>query len=132
MNRAEKERVKHRNEILKGKTPHEIHMFEMEERAQEALEVAVRKQHIADFPEEYDHMYDSCEDARDRRQGINPMKASYVAEVNARRVGYGLQPLAPNGMAVDGAASWELAKRQALLRNEISLTDNQDGEIGDE
>lgn len=45
----------------------------------------VKKLHDMLFPEEYDFMYDSYADARDRDEGINPMSKEYQEEVNEKR-----------------------------------------------
>lgn len=48
--------------------------------------------HLELFPEEYDFMYDSIADARDRARGKNPMSQSYIDEVNERRINMGVKP----------------------------------------
>lgn len=45
----------------------------------------VKKLHDMLFSEEYDFMYDSYADARDRDEGINPMSKEYQEEVNEKR-----------------------------------------------
>lgn len=52
----------------------------------------LREIHYELFPEEYDHMYDSNADARDRANGISPMRQGYVDKVNARRRKMGVRP----------------------------------------
>lgn len=48
--------------------------------------------HTQLFPEEYDFMYDSSLDAKERAQGINPMSQDYINRVNARRATIGIAP----------------------------------------
>lgn len=45
----------------------------------------VKKLHDMLFSEEYDFMYDSYADARDRDEGINPMSKEYQEEVKEKR-----------------------------------------------
>lgn len=52
----------------------------------------MKKLHFELFPEEYDYMYDSNADTKDRRNGINPMSQSYIDKVNERRIKLGVKP----------------------------------------
>lgn len=44
------------------------------------------------FPEEYDFMYDGTSEAKDRKQGINPMASEYIEKTNYRRAALGFPP----------------------------------------
>ena len=52
-----------------------------------------QKLHQELFPEEYDFIYDSFWDAKDRKNGKNPMKEEYIAEVNLKREAMGISIL---------------------------------------
>ncbi|MBY6064514.1 hypothetical protein [Pseudidiomarina sediminum] len=56
------------------------------------------------FPEEYDYVYDSISEARDRRRGINPMSKEYTERVNRRRLQRGVSALNNEGHAQDGTS----------------------------
>ncbi|AGI73884.1 hypothetical protein OA238_c39450 [Octadecabacter arcticus 238] len=66
-----------------------------------------RELHAALFPEEYDHMYDSVTEAKDRLRGINPMNAEYVEKTNALRTQ--LINVEPDAFT-DGTLAWVLEK----------------------
>lgn len=68
--------------------------------------------HGSIFPEEYDYIYDSISDAKDRRRGVNPMSEEYTDKVNERRRQLGISPLGKNGEAIDGG-SGEYAEKIA-------------------
>jgi len=69
------------------------------DREEEEFQRRVRKRHIALFPEEYDHMFDSFSDARERQKGRSPMNPEYMASENESRVEMGFEPLPENGYA---------------------------------
>lgn len=81
----------------------------------------LREIHYELFPEEYDHMFDSNADARDRANGISPMRQEYVDKVNARRREMGVKPyeLKDNSPEVDVrnmtsedmVTSWEYCRK---------------------
>lgn len=50
------------------------------------------KTHLELFPEEYDYVYDSVVEAKERAKGVNPMSQAYIDEVNDRRVSMGVKP----------------------------------------
>lgn len=58
----------------------------------EALQHLGRELHAALFPEEYDHVYDSVSEAKDRQRGINSMKAEHVEKTNTLRAQLGFTP----------------------------------------
>ena len=91
----------------------------------EALRHSGRELHAALFPEEYDHMYDSVSEAKDRQRGKNPMSAEYVEKTNTLRAQLGFTQFSVGPDAYnDDTYSWVMEKlRQgegAELREIIS------------
>jgi hypothetical protein len=71
--------------------------------------------HIELFSEEYDKMYDSILDAKERAKGINPMSKEYQQKVAKKRKNLGVSPLSSSGDSVDDS-SWELCKEECKTR----------------
>jgi hypothetical protein len=69
------------------------------EREEEAFQRRVRERHIELFPEEYDYMFDSFSEARERSKGLSPMDAAYLENASQRRVAMGFKPLSDSGYA---------------------------------
>lgn len=69
------------------------------DREEEEFQRRVRARHIELFPEEYDHMFDSFSDARERQKGRSPMNADHLAAANASRMAMGFEPLSESGYA---------------------------------
>ena len=69
---------------------------------EEEFQRQVRKRHIELFPEEYDHMFDSFSDARERQKGRSPMNPDHLARANAPRMAMGFEPLSERGYATGG------------------------------
>ena len=67
------------------------------------------------FPEEYDFMYDSIQDERERSAGICPMSDEYIDEVNQKRLSAGFSPLSSSGMA-DSNETWLYCEELAESR----------------
>ena len=65
------------------------------------IETAIKRVKSLLFPEETDFMCDSISEAKDRRQGINPMSKEYQEKVAKRRASFGVSPLTEAGMAAD-------------------------------
>ena len=91
----------------------------------EALRHLGRELHAALFPEEYDHMYDSVSEAKDRQRGKNPMSAEYVEKTNTLRAQVGFTPFSVGPDAYnDDTYSWVMEKlrqgEEAELREIIS------------
>jgi len=91
----------------------------------EALQNLGRELHAALFPEEYDHMYDSVSEAKDRQRGKNPMSAEYVEKTNTLRAQLGFTPFSVGPDAYnDDTYSWVMEKlrqgKEAELRETIS------------
>ncbi len=59
-----------------------------------------RKLHTELFPEEYDEMGDSIQDAKEREKGKNPMSKKYIKKMDDKRVKLGFNPLSPKGYNV--------------------------------
>jgi hypothetical protein len=70
-------------------------------REEEEFQRLVRKRHIELFPEEYDHMFDSFSDARERQKGRNPKDPKVIACINESRIKMGFEPLSQGGYAVN-------------------------------
>jgi hypothetical protein len=69
------------------------------DREEEEFQRRVRARHIELFPEEYDHMFDSFSDARERKKGRSPMNPDHLAGANASRIAMGFEPLSESGYA---------------------------------
>ncbi len=93
--------------VDQGLTPKQA-QSEQDRRDRHARAVAWLTGHL--FPEESDFMGDSHGEAELRKQGGNPMRTDYIAQMNAKREALGIPPLAPNGMAT-GPQSRELCAR---------------------
>lgn len=115
MNRHKAEETRTRHEACSGLSELEIKRFDVNERRERLITDLARKIHIDRFPEEYDHYHDSISDAADRRRGINPMSADYIAKIAENRRRNGVAPLGGDGMPVS-TDSWEIAYREAEAR----------------
>lgn len=82
--------------------------------------------HIKLFPEEYDFMYDGKSEAKDRKQGINPMASEYIEKTNSRRAALGFPPyqvgeIGPNPETLswveDRLAAGAVADLESILKN---------------
>ena len=73
------------------KTPKDLEEEEFQRR--------VRARHSELFPEEYDHMFDSISDARERKKGRSPMNPDHLARANESRMAMGFEPLSESGYA---------------------------------
>lgn len=69
-----------------------------------AIHVHAEILHKKLFREEYNMMYDSYADSRDRSKGINPMNEAYQKRINRKRAKLGVSPLSPSGMPVDNSS----------------------------
>lgn len=87
-----------------------------------------RRLHVELFPEEYDFMYDSSVDAKERVRGINPMDSDYIKRTNLIRNKIGFKPFNVNGDN-DDTFSWiykavkegniEIIKNALKLKSQI-------------
>jgi len=80
----------------------------------EARNAPLNDLHSELFPEEYDFIYDSIADKRDRNSGINPMSQEYQDRVNKRRLEMGVAPfeLSEELEQNDLISSWEYCRRR--------------------
>lgn len=97
MNRFEQEAARKRAAerdalIARGLTPQEA---DAEQVRLDRRELAAEWLRQRLFPEEYDYMFDTSLDLRERRRGINPMKPEYVEKMNAKREALGVPALDP-------------------------------------
>tara|TARA_Y100000385_G_scaffold127843_1_gene133062 strand:+ start:373 stop:927 length:555 start_codon:yes stop_codon:yes gene_type:complete len=79
--------------------------------------------HIELFSEEYDKIYDSISDAKERAKGINPMSKEYQLKVAKKRKKLGVSQLSSSGDSVDDS-SWELCKEEFEERKNNTSTFN--------
>jgi len=102
MNRLQKENIRKCNDAKKGKSPEEINELDKQDLLNEEIEKLARKHHLQEFPEEYDYMSDDAADYNNRiHRNINPMRQSYIDEINERRISKGFLALAENGMPIN-------------------------------
>jgi hypothetical protein len=99
----------------------------------EALQHLGRELHAALFPEEYDHMYDSVSEAKDRQRGKNPMSAEYEEKTNTLRAQLGFTPFSVGPDAYnDDTYSWVMKKlrqgKEAELRNIVTSHTQEDAD----
>lgn len=110
------------------------------DREEEELKRRVRDRHIELFPEEYDHMFDSFSDARERQKGHSPMNPEHMAHVNEARTEMGFEPLSENGYAAsrdtyrfveERMRAGEDVRREDLISHHFTeeANSNQDKEI---
>lgn len=103
---------------------------------EEGLRRRAQELHIELFPEEYDHIYDSASEAIDRRQGVNPMSADYIALSNRRRAQLGFEPFMVGPEAANqDTLGWVTAKLrdgdEEFLREIKSKRNEKDAEAAD-
>ena len=86
----------------------------------EALQQLGRELHAALFPEEYDHIYDSASEAKDRQRGRNPINAEHVEKTNTLRAQLGFTPfkVGPDANNVD-TYSWVMEKLRQGVEPEL-------------
>ena len=100
MNRVKKEEIRKHKEARQGLTPEQVQVLDAQDIENALIEALARKMHVARFAEEYDYMYDSTSDARERQRGVNPMSQEYMAKIKEKRQQQGVSPLAENGLAL--------------------------------
>ncbi|MBR9865877.1 MAG: hypothetical protein GYB18_02045 [Oceanospirillales bacterium] len=92
MNREKKEQLKREQERLNGLSGDALAQ-EIECIKQEKIdEREAYWKRVEEFPEEFDWMYDSPSELRDRKRGKSPMNREYQDKVNQRRIEQGLEP----------------------------------------
>ena len=77
--------------------------------------------HIELFSEEYDKIYDSILDAKERAKGINPMSKEYQLKVAKKRKKLGVSQLSSSGDSVDDS-SWKLCEKECEARKNKEKT----------
>jgi len=107
MNRFKKEEKRKREEARRGLTKEEIADLDAKEALHEKILEEAHKLHIELFSEEYDYMYDSNADIKDRERGICPVGKNYIKRMNKRRESLGVAPLDSMGMPTSDD-SWQL------------------------
>lgn len=115
MNRFKAEEARKRRKARDGLSEPEIKRLDADELRERLITELARKIHIEKFPEEYDHYNDSIADAADRRNGISPMNADYIAKITEKRRQQGVTPLAPNGLP-QSDDTWKIAYSEAKAR----------------
>ncbi|MAJ05590.1 MAG: hypothetical protein CL827_01860 [Crocinitomicaceae bacterium] len=78
--------------------------------------------HLELFAEEYDFMYDSIADSKDRAKGINPMSKEYQLKVAKKRKRLGVSLLSRSGDNVDDS-SRKLCNEECEARKNNTSTD---------
>ncbi|NOQ64919.1 MAG: hypothetical protein GQ582_10445 [Methyloprofundus sp.] len=115
MNKYKKEvKIKH-DKARKGLSEDEIIAVDLEDEIKLKIEELSRSIHAEKFAEEYDFMYDSGVDAKERKKGINPMNQEYIDKIKQKRADLGLTQLSENGISVSQDSEnlcLEEAKRQ--------------------
>src|SRR5690606_21247753 len=109
------EEARKRREASVGKTEAEVEARNREDALNARIAQLARKIHIEWFPEEYDHMYDSIVDAKERARGGNPMSSEYIGRVAKKRAERGVEPLSDAGMSVSDD-SWTISYSEAEAR----------------
>lgn len=116
MNRMKKEEIKKYNEARKGLSKAEIDTLNLKDEIKGKIEKLARSIHAEKFPEEYDYMYDSFADLKDRQKGINPMSQEYIDKIRKKRSEIGVAQLDEDGTAVsDETYKLCLAEAKVLI-----------------
>ena len=98
MNRAKKEEKRKYDEARKGLTVEQVKALNKKDNEKMKIEELARSIHAEKFPEEYDFMYDSFLDKKERESGINPMNKEYIDKINSKRAALGVSPLSESGL----------------------------------
>jgi hypothetical protein len=101
------------------------------DREEEEFNRRVRARHIELFPEEYDHMFDSFSDARERQKGRSPMNLDNLARANESRMVMGFEPLSETGSATSRDTYRFVEERMRAgedVRREGLISDNSEAE----
>ena len=86
------------------------------------IKVNSDKLHSELFAEEYDFMYDSIADSKDRAKGINPMSKEYQLKVAKKRKRLGVSLLSSSGRKKDDS-SLQLCIKESEARKNNTSTD---------
>ena len=71
--------------------------YMLTQQQKDEVDEKARKLHTELFPEEYDEMGDSIQDAVERSKGNNPMSKEYIKRMDDKRIKLGFNPLSPAG-----------------------------------
>lgn len=115
MNKVKKEERRKHEEARKGLSEDEILAVDLEDEINKKIEDLARTIHAEKFPEEYDFMYDSGVDAKERSRGVNPMSQEYIEKITKKRSEIGVAQLAENGMSVSDD-TYQLCLEEAKLQ----------------
>jgi Na+-transporting NADH:ubiquinone oxidoreductase subunit NqrC len=100
MNRINKEERLKYIAAREGLSEEQIKALDIKEQHNQKIVKLAKTMHTERFPEEYDFMYDSSSEAKERRKGINPMSQEYIKKVNQKRNELGVSALTESGMSV--------------------------------
>jgi len=98
MNRFKKEEKKRHDQARKELTGDQVAALDLEDERARKIETLAREIHIDKFPEEYDFMYDSGADIKDRKNNINPMNQKYIDKTKKKRSDLKVSQLSEAGM----------------------------------
>ncbi len=115
MNRFRKEEIRKYQEARAGLSELEIKRLDRKDMRQRMIFELAQSIHEEWFPEEYDHVYDSVAEAKERKIGINPMSGGYTADIATRRKAISVSPLSESGMPICND-SWQIAYTEAEAR----------------
>lgn len=85
-------------------TEAEIEDLSVLQTEKDTLAGQTKRLHLTLFSEEYDEMWDSLSEIKDRDKGINPMLPEYTERMNKKRAAFGVTPLNEAGRPVDLSA----------------------------
>lgn len=117
MNKYKKEEKRKYEEIVQNMSKEDKENYDLLLEFQNKFNCLVNQLHVKLFPEEFDFYYDSNADAKDRGQGLNPMRKEYIDRVNSKREKLGFLPLSENGYTQDGDKTKEYCKK--LIANKL-------------
>lgn len=112
MNRVKKEEKRKHDEARKGLSEDQIAVLDLEDLIKAKIERLAQKIHVEKYSEEYDFMYDSISDAKDRSKGINPMRQDYIEKIKKKREALGVTQLSDSGKSVSND-TFELCIQEA-------------------
>ena len=84
MTRTKKEEIRKYKEARIGLTPQQIIEFDAKEAEETLLKEDVRWVNHILYHEDFDHMYDSFLDAKERARGISPMNDEYREKIERK------------------------------------------------
>ncbi len=122
MNRVKKEEKRKYDEARKGLSGDQIAVLDLEDLIKAKVEKLARKIHVEKYSEEYDFMYDSISDAKDRSKNINPMRHAYIEKINKKRETLGVTQLSDSGTSVSNdTLEFCLQEAKKQIYSDLSL-----------